>query len=139
MILPCDHYGHSVMKRSYYHGLSEHKKSFGHGILSPYTKFKIWRGAFWSLRPGTAAGYFVDLGLVPGPDGFLPSEAVARHLFAEGQRRHEQHLELHRYQLRSYLLWRRENGRGFKLLRQNRHLLEGTLYWETIKEFIYSD
>lgn len=137
LIFPCDHSSHSVMKRNYYRELGVLKKNMEIGqILTPYTKFNAWRSAFWSLLPSTAAGFFEDLGLVAGSQGFRPVHEVSSHLFSEGLRRMEKHLDLHREQLLRYLNWRKEHNLGFKLIQKNHHFLEGSLYWDILKDFI---
>lgn len=130
MLLPCDQRAHSVIKRVYYKYLSQ--LSPVQGTLSQLHKFRMWRKAFWSLRPKLIRHMFKATGIC----SIQPSREVALHLLSEGHRMSSKFLALHQRQLRSYLNWRLQHGGHLELLQEQAHTFEGGPFWDVIKDFL---
>jgi hypothetical protein len=129
MLLPADQRAHSSFKREYYKLLALAPS----GPLSEVVKFGLWRRAFWNVSQVTLESYFGNLGLL---DSEEPTIFLGRRLFAEGASQLAEHTDEFREQLRAYLRRRRESQLSFSEIVQRRHVLEGTIYWEDLRQFL---
>jgi hypothetical protein len=99
---PCDNNFHSVFKRNFYSLLA------GRYSLNKVTKFRLAKKAYYQVHEQSIKNFFSHVGLSSNRS---PKYVVAD-LLTEGIYPRQKYIPIHVKQLKSYLSWRKSQGKS---------------------------